>query len=402
MHCFLPIGIFGALFAFTAAQEPEPTAVIESGNVHLRGNLLNCLHRFERARTGHVAFLGGSITEMEGYRPRVEAWLTARFPEAKFTFTNAGIASTCSHTGAFRLERDVLSKGPVDLLLVEFAVNDDQDAHHAADDCIRGMEGIVRHLSRHNPQADIVMIQFVNPEMLVTAQAGSRQLSVAQHEAVAQHYNISSVDLPGEVADRIQAGTLTWNDFGGTHPGPIGNQLAADLVASLLNAGWNEAAAKPIEVIRHEMAPLLTSSFSEGRMLPHDVVRLGEGWTRGVPDWNSIAGSQRERFSAEELLYHDKPGTSLTLTFNGTAIGAYILAGPDAGQLQVRIDGGNWKSVELYHSYSSGLHYPRTVMFATDLKRGPHTVEVQIGNDHHEQSHGRAARILAFVVNESA
>ena len=31
-----------------------------------------------------------------------------------------------STTGAFRLERDVLSAGPLDLLFVEFAVNDDQ------------------------------------------------------------------------------------------------------------------------------------------------------------------------------------------------------------------------------------------------------------------------------------
>jgi hypothetical protein len=289
----------------------------------------------------------------------------------------------------------------VDLLLVEFAVNDDQDAHHSADDCIRGMEGIVRHLSRHNPQADVVMIHFVNPEMLATAQAGSMQLSVAQHEAVARHYEISSINLPREVADRIKAGTLTWDAFGGTHPGPIGNQLAADLVTGLLTAGWDDAAAIPKADIRHETAPLLTSSFDEGHLVSHEDVKLAAGWTRGVPDWRSIAGSQRERFSGEELLYSDHPGAGLSLEFDGTAVGAWVLAGPDAGQLQVRIDGGDWKTMELFHGYSSGLHYPRTVMFATDLKRGPHTVEVQVGNEHHQSSHGHAARILAFVANGS-
>ena len=227
------------------------------------------------------------------------------------------------------------------------------------------------------------------------------QLSVAQHEAVAKHYNISSVNLTGEVADRIKAGTLTWDEFGGTQPGPIGNQLATDLVTGLLTAGWNAAAARPIEVVRHDITPLLTSSFDEGRLLPHDVVKLGHGWTRGVPDWKSIAGSQRERFSEEELLYSDHPGAGLSFSFDGTAIGAYALAGPDAGQLQVRIDGGAWQTVELYHGYSSGLHYPRTVMFGTDLKCGPHTVEVQIGNEHHKKSHGRTARILALVANGS-
>lgn len=85
-----------------------------------------------------VAFLGGSITEMEGYRPLVEKWLTERFPQTKFSFIRAGISSTCSNTGAFRFQRDVVAQGPVDLLLVEFAVNDDQDAHHDADGCVRG------------------------------------------------------------------------------------------------------------------------------------------------------------------------------------------------------------------------------------------------------------------------
>ncbi|MCA9081612.1 MAG: hypothetical protein KDA58_13700, partial [Planctomycetaceae bacterium] len=42
-----------------------------SPNVHLRGNFQNSRIRFEREHVGHVAFIGGSITEMEGYRPLV-------------------------------------------------------------------------------------------------------------------------------------------------------------------------------------------------------------------------------------------------------------------------------------------------------------------------------------------
>src|SRR5690554_4187735 len=59
---------------------------------------------------GDVAFLGGSITEMDGYRPMVCEFLTQKFPETQFNFIDAGIASTCSDVGAFRLETDVLEK----------------------------------------------------------------------------------------------------------------------------------------------------------------------------------------------------------------------------------------------------------------------------------------------------
>ncbi|MFZ4778007.1 MAG: SGNH/GDSL hydrolase family protein, partial [Terrimicrobiaceae bacterium] len=83
-------------------------------HIVVRGDLNNSRLQFEQKKTGNVAFLGGSITEAAGYRPMVEAILKKRFPETAFTFTNAGIGSTCSNTGAFRLERDVLKHGPVD------------------------------------------------------------------------------------------------------------------------------------------------------------------------------------------------------------------------------------------------------------------------------------------------
>ena len=58
-----------------------------------------------------MAFIGGSITEMNGYRPMVCDILEQRFPMTAFTFTDAGIASTCSTTGAFRLQSTCWTKG---------------------------------------------------------------------------------------------------------------------------------------------------------------------------------------------------------------------------------------------------------------------------------------------------
>jgi len=379
---------------------PEPVGSDTSDTVRFRGSLLNSFHQFSDDKVGHVAFLGGSITEMNGYRPMVEEWLQQRFPETQFTFTNAGIASTCSHTGAFRLNRDVLSHGPVDLLFVEFAVNDDQDARHSADDCVRGMEGIIRHLRVASPKSDVIMIHFVNPEMLATAQSGRTQLSVEQHEKVARHYGVYSINLPAELAKRIATGTITWESFGGTHPGPVGNRMAADLVAQVLTAGWSHAKAEDVPT-DHPIPEqsLLESSFSKGEFLSPDVVKPGEGWKHGIPDWDSIEGSKRERFLGKPLFYSTQPDSTVSLMFTGRAIGAYVLAGPDAGRLEVQIDDGDWKMVELYHNYSSGLHYPRIVMFASDLNLGEHRVTVRLAKANHASSKGTAARILDFTVN---
>lgn len=375
-------------------------------NVHIRGNLLNSLYAIQEKKQAHVAFLGGSITEMNGYRPIVEKWLSDRFPETQFEFTNAGIASTCSNTGAFRLRRDVLSQGPVDLLLVEFAVNDDQDAHHSADRCVAGMEGIVRHLRHHNPCADIVMVHFVNPEMLELIQAGKEPLSSAEHERVAEHYQVSSVYLSREVARQIKDGKLTWDQFGGTHPGPHGNQLAADMVTQLLSTAWKldgdrGTTANGLNPSPHEMPsrPVSERSLDAADFLPQSAASSVSGWTLGIPDWNALEGSKRERFTSEQLWTAETQGAELKVQFEGNAVGAYLLAGPDAGMLEFRIDGNAWKSVDLYHQYSGGLHYPRSVIFADGLAQGPHVLELRVSGSSNAQSKGHAARILAFAAN---
>ena len=77
------------------------------------------------------------------------------------------------------------------------------------------------------------MTHFVNPGMLETLAAGENILSASQHEKVARHYGVSSVYLSKEVASQIDDGTLTWKQFGGTHPGPVGNQLANQLLEDL-------------------------------------------------------------------------------------------------------------------------------------------------------------------------
>ena len=57
---------------------------ISSDNIHLRGSLTNSKLVFEQTGQGHVAFIGGSITQMNGYRPMLSAFLEQRFPKTLF------------------------------------------------------------------------------------------------------------------------------------------------------------------------------------------------------------------------------------------------------------------------------------------------------------------------------
>lgn len=361
--------------------------------VQLRGSLDHSRAKFESEKKGRVAFLGGSITEMEGYRPMVAEGLKKRFPATAFEFVNAGISSTCSTTGAFRFSTDVLKGGAPDLLFVEFAVNDDQDAAHTRVECIRGLEGIIRHALHANPKMDIVVTYFLNEEMVKVYQSGGTPLPVEAHEAVAKHYGISSIHLGAEVAAEIAAGTLTWKQYGGVHPAPFGNAICARMIDELLTRAW----AVPIAESATIPTPLDPLSYERGRFIDPKSAAVKAGWTLGVPDWKSLPGSKRERFTSIPIFSATEAGAEATLEFEGTAVGAFLVAGPDAGMLEASVDGAPPRKVDLFHNYSRGLHYPRTVMFATDLAPGKHTLSIRVSDD--TKSAGHAARIMQFVAN---
>jgi len=389
------ITLTALLLAPLAATAQQPF----DDNIQFRGSLTNSRLQFERTKKGNVAFMGGSITEMNGYRPMVCEVLKKRFPGTAFTFTNAGIASTTSTTGAFRLERDVLAKGPVDLFFVEFAVNDDGDGNYTRAECIRGLEGIIRHARQANPNMDIVVTFFVNGTILNAFQAGKTPLTVEAHEAVAKHYAVSTINLAREVSAEIKAGTLTWGVYGGIHPAPAGNAICAKMIDELFNRAWAAPLPTAAALTAHATPPdpLDALNYSAGRFIDPKQAKVKSGWTLTVPEWKKLPGKTRERFTSVPMLCASEPGAEATLAFEGTAVGAFIVAGPDAGIAEASVDGSPFKSVNLLHGFSKNFHYPRTVMLGTDLTPGPHILTLRIAAV--TKSTGHAMRIMQFVAN---
>ena len=374
-------------------------AAEQNRNVIARGSYANSQLQFEKNKTGRVAFMGGSITQMNGYRPLVGNWLAKRFPKTKFEFVNAGISSTCSTTGAFRLRSQVLAKGRIDLFFIEFAVNDDQDAGHQTRECVRGMEGLIRQARKAQPNMDIVVTHFVNPGMLELLRSGKMPLPMAAHERVLKAYDVSTIFLAREVADQINASKLTWKVFGGTHPKPAGNAIAAGMIGQLLTSAWAKPSGKKPKPHPVPKAMLDEGSYFNGHFLSPSK-SANDAWTWHVPEWKKIPGGFRSNpFGGMKLLIVTEAGRETTVKFKGRTLGAYVLAGPDAGVVEVSIDGSDWKRVDLYHHYSRGLHYPRTVMFAADLKMDAHTAKIRLSAKSNPASKGTAARILQFTVN---
>lgn len=369
----------------------------------LRHGLSHCRRKFEQEKVGRVAFLGGSITASPGWRDQVCEDLQRRFPQTKFDFINAGIPSLGSTPGAFRFQRDVYSRGPVDLLFEEAAVNDDTNGFSDIEQ-VRGMEGIVRQARRLNPNIDIVLLHFADPGKLEQYNRGQVPAVIANHEQVARHYQIPSIDLAREVTERIRAGEFDWaKDFKDLHPSPFGHQLYAKSVGRLFDAAW---AANQREPIQNQLPPPLDRFcydrgwlVSPKEALESKTLMVTSGWKLDA-NWHPTDGkSTRPGFVDVPVLVADQPGATLTYQFSGTAVGLFVAAGPDTGAVEFRVDGGPWSTMDLFTRWSRSLHLPWAKILVPDLPPGEHRLELKNSDQADQKSSGHAVRIVYLLVN---
>lgn len=343
-----------------------------------------------------IAFLGGSITEMNGFRPRVMAQLRAKYPQVDFVEIASGLSSTCSDVAAFRFKEDVLAHGTPDLLIVDAAVNDDQDGHFTRAHSIRGMEGVVRQALKANPAMKVVVALFVNRGQFDMLSKGLVPLPYEAHRAVAVRYGAAVADVGSALASAAKAGTFSWEKYRDCHPSPEGCDFAADVVMKSVATVFDPL-AKP--VARTLPAPLDAGSYGAAAYVPFASVKKDAGWSVSKPDWSKVPGSKRGYFAQGEALWSVTPGAVCEIAFTGTALAAVLTAGPDAGALEISLDGGPWTRQELYMPYSKGLNYPSARMLADDLAAGPHVARLRVAQTTRDGATCSAVRIHRLVTN---
>lgn len=364
----------------------------------VREGLDNCRLKFTSEKQGRVAFLGGSITTAGGWRVTTGEMLQKRFPDTTFDFINAGIGGTNSTLGAFRFSQDVFGNGPVDLLFVEFAVNDG-DEESADNRSTRALEGIIRQARRMNPKIDIVVQYLTDQGKVEMLNNKVAPPVIARHDAVAQHYNLPVVFQAMDITRRLAAGEFAWEGFSrdSCHPNEFGHGLYTENIGRLLDAAWAEPVAEGAAMVDRPLpAPLDPHNYEKGRFIALDEAQVVSGWVR-EPTWQ--AEKTCNYSGPVDVLAATSPGDTFTLTFEGSLIGINAIAGMDAGTLAYSVDGGAELVLDMFDQYCPSFHRPVCRVLAEDLTPGQHTLTLRISDARHEKSEGTAARILRFVAN---
>lgn len=380
-----------------------PKQKLKSSNYHIiRGGLKNSFIKFEKLKKARVAFLGGSITYNGGWRDSLMQYMQNRFPQTEFEFIASGIPSFGSTEDVFRLKRDILNNGSVDLLFVEAAVND-KGKGRSDEEIERSMEGIVRHVRNVDPTTDIVFMYFVDPKKMEIYREGEIPQVIINHDSVAEYYNIPAINLAKEVTERIDAGEFTWkDDFQNLHPSPFGQGIYALSMISFLNNTWSGFVADDDKILDYSMPEKLENACYDNGVLIHAVeIKLSKGW-KVDDNWNpKDKMRKRDNYINVPMLIGKYPGEILKFNFNGNAVGIAVAAGPDAGIIEYRIDKGEWRRKDLFTPHSTSYHLPWYYTLADNLKSDRHILQLRLTDDKNLRSVGNFCRIRYFYVNKS-
>ena len=231
-----------------------------------RGDDLNNISNVNTARVQQVmqkankgesitlAVIGGSITEgafnstnssyaseevnkhfgNKSYAEWVQKWFADKFYKgdtSKVTLVNAGIGSTTSLLGSFRLQSMVLDEKP-DLVIVEFSVNDfatiafRDSVIYLGDGAYEAYESIVRRCL----EADVAVMQ------LFMGHTKERGLWTV-HRVIGSYYNVPMVSFENAVYpnDSCIIGDTTKVYKDGMHPNNVGHAFLGKVISNYLD-----------------------------------------------------------------------------------------------------------------------------------------------------------------------
>ncbi|MGN0846730.1 MAG: SGNH/GDSL hydrolase family protein [Kiritimatiellia bacterium] len=386
------------------AEKPVFKGLVPAEEVRARAGVGNLMKKIrEGQKEIVVAYLGGSITAMNGWRNLTTDWLRKTYPGVTFREVHAAIGGTGSNLGVFRLGHDALRHKP-DLLFVEFATN---DGGAAPESIWRSMEGIVRQTWRRDATTDIVFTYTITSSMMGDYGRGLCPRAASAMEQLADHYGIPSIGFGPRVAAEVKAGRLVMNmkdaeketavpvetpardkaiaeqlakegktlfAKDGVHPALPGHEF---YLKSIIAGFTQMKDSQPVDHLAQLLRPFVADNMAAAKMVPVHPEMLTGSW-RKLPadDGKMKAFSNR----MGDIWYAQEPGDKLKFKFKGTCCMIYDLLGPDGGQLWITVDGKrNRRPVPRFDSYCT--YHRIATLNVFDGADGVHEVEIEVDKD---------------------
>lgn len=330
------------------------------------GDMTRMSDVFQKAQNGEditVAYIGGSITEgynagtTEFYAKTCTDLLQGYFPDITVTGVNAGISGTPSLLGNLRLERDVLSADP-DIVFVEFAVNDGQDADYK-----NAYESLVRTLLTQEKDIAVVLL-FTVLDSGYTCQEHMSKIGA--------NYDLPMISVHDSVYEEIEAGRMTWKDYSNdqSHPNAYGHKCITDFVDNYYQKVLPVVAENVGEVSKELPDPVFSAKYMNMHYM--DSATMDGVELDGFEQYDTH-GSFHNGW-----MYRGTDGGSMKFTVDCSVLEMVFKANNSDkyGTADIYVDGEKVKSV--VSNMSDGWNNPVTAYLIDNDSSAEHTVEIRM------------------------
>jgi lysophospholipase L1-like esterase len=358
----------------------------------------NAIEKIFAASPCSVAYIGGSITVGIGASNAAETSWRALFTQYLYrefhptyrchiSEVMGAMGALESYCAAFTLARNVLPAAP-DLAFIEFCVNDNSRPDKTL--VRKGMEGMVRQLLTADNPCDVMILATGNCE-------GS--VDHAPHKEIAEYYDLPFVDLQSYLFDRLKERSQTWDDIRPAykkddlfHLNDYGNQLAFEAIRECFDEQVRSFAGGE-RATRHTPLPppMVSDELQHARII--DPATATPGLT--------LEGEWEQRPPGYVPWYFDnltagKPGATLTLVFEGTAVAVFGLIYNNGLKLEAALDGKEIPGFYTRHVIECGKGF----MLAHGLPRGRHILKLTVSqpSKRHNKLENPTARIGYLAV----
>lgn len=374
--------LFASIALFSLASEVKCQWLLkDTVEFQPRAGLPNFFHKIKNNRTTRVGFIGGSITAANGWRPKVVTWMKEEYSNTKVIEYNAAIGGTNSKYGVFRMEEQLLSKDDLDLIFIEFAVNDNPGT---GSDVEKSIEGMIRKIWMKNPATDICFVYTLRNTSLPDIENGNMGLTASKHDSIAGYYNIPSIFWGTEWYKLIEAGTavifdkivnqqtsmnasgqyVLTTDY--VHPTDYGHQVYTDVLKRSFKAIERNPGA-----CNHEIKPpLIEDNYVDAGMITSRSINNHGMEMVDKPGQNDYL----DRFFDGDVNFLVSKGSDTYCEFNytGEMIGLNLVIGPSTGRYIIEVDG---KPHE-FNAFDGYCSYWRRHYRFVELESGKHHVKI--------------------------
>ncbi len=308
----------------------------------LRDGLPNAERNLRPGNWMNAVWLGGAVAAGEGASSAAKECRNQTMSAIRTLWpgSSGGVPQVTggrgSWWGAFCAARGQAVFGehlPGSLMFCDLAGDDaGTDAEVAA-----AIEGVVRSVWGRAGITDLVFLYPFRPAWLEEYRQGRTPAVIAQHERVADHYGIPSVNLGRYVARKIVAGELTAEQVSadGVRPTDRGHALYAEALKAFLTAAKAAQPPGATPAPRRLPKPLTAAPLDQGRCVPYEVAKLDRGWQVGQ-------ASPIEPF--RHVAVSNTPGATIELRVKADQIGVFEAAGADTADWECAVDNGPWQA----------------------------------------------------------